>query len=169
MFLGLGLHEFRTLFAKRTHIILAYLSPIIDNSRVLIVNWAHSSSSATLAFGSAVWRRKVATHANSARGDSAPVTKCAGQERPVRCAHTRFTITLDSWYCGVFRVRVFQFQGLMCKMYSYFSILLADNQGFVGSDRGVGSSRGTRRATTVTSACRRLRLCHRVQHKHKAQ
>ena len=29
----------------------------------------------------------------------------------------------------------------MCKTYSYFSMFLADNQGFEGSDQDLGSSR----------------------------
>ena len=37
-------------------------------------------------------------------------------------------ITLNSWHCGVVRVRVSEFQGVLCKTYSYFSVFLADIQ-----------------------------------------
>ena len=38
----------------------------------------------------------------------------------------------------------------MCKTYSYFSAFIADNQGFEGSDRDSGPSRGPRRAAAGT-------------------
>ena len=53
----------------------------------------------------------------------------------VRAPQHRITITLNSWYRGVLRVSVSSFQGFICKKYSYFSVFLAEIQGFEGPDR----------------------------------
>ena len=43
LFLGLGVHNFRGLYAKRTNM-LAYFSPIIKGSRVLTVIWGRAGA-----------------------------------------------------------------------------------------------------------------------------
>ena len=41
----------------------------------------------------------------------------------------RVWITLDSWHCAGFWVRVSPSEGLMCKTFSFFSMVLAEIQG----------------------------------------
>ena len=72
---------------------------------------------------------------------------------------------LNPWYWSVFKIRVSQFEGFICKTYTFLSVFLTENLKFEGRERDLGSPPHLLRAEIHESAVRHAaRLALETKH-----